>query len=34
MSAFKIETGRPMGKGALGRSRRGWEDNIRIILKK
>ena len=29
----KILTGRPRGKTPLGRSRRKWEDNIRIVLK-
>ena len=32
-SAFKILTGKPTGKRPLGRSRHGWEDNIRIDLK-
>ena len=31
-SAFKILTGTPTGKRALGRPRRRWEDNIRIDL--
>ena len=26
--AFKILTGKPTGKGPLGRPRRRWEDNI------
>ena len=30
MSAFKILTGTLTGKRPLGRSRRRWEDNIRI----
>jgi hypothetical protein len=30
---FKILTGKPTGKRALGRPRRGWEDNIRMDLK-
>ena len=30
---FKIVTGKPTEKGPLGRSRRRWEDNIRIDLK-
>ena len=29
-SAFKILTGKPTGKRPLGRSRRRWEDNIRM----
>ena len=33
-SAFKILTGKPTGKRPLGRLRRRWEDNIRMILKK
>ena len=32
-SPFKILTGTPAGKRLLGRSRRRWEDNIRIDLK-
>ena len=32
-SAFKILTGKTTGKRPLGRSRRRWEDNIRIDLK-
>ena len=31
--AFKILTGIPTGKRALGRSRRRWEENIRMDLK-
>ena len=31
-SAFKILTGKPTGKRPLGRSRRRWEDNIRMDL--
>ena len=31
-SAFKILTGKPTGKIPLGRSRRRWEDNIRMEL--
>ena len=31
--AFKILTGKPIGKVPIGRSRRGLEDNIRIYLK-
>ena len=33
-SAFKILTGKPTGKGHLGRLRSRWEDNIRMDLKK
>ena len=32
-SAFKILTGKPIGKRPLGRPRRRWEDNIRMDLK-
>jgi hypothetical protein len=32
-SAFKILTNTPTGKIHLGRSRRRWEDNIRMDLK-
>ena len=32
-SAFKIRTDKPTGKRPLGRTRRRWEDNIRIDLK-
>ena len=32
-SAFKISIGKPTGKRPLGRSRRRWEDNIRMDLK-
>ena len=31
-SAFKILTGKPIGKRSLGRSRRRLEDNIRMDL--
>ena len=31
-SAFKILTGKPIGKRSLGRPRRRWEDNIRMDL--
>ena len=31
--AFKILTGKPTDKRPLGRSRRGWEDNIRMDFK-
>ena len=33
-SAFKILIGKTTGKRPLGRSRRRWEDNIRMYLKK
>ena len=33
-SAFKIFTGKPTGKGPLGRTRRRWEENIRVDLEK
>ena len=32
-SAFKKLIGKPTGKRPLGRSRRRWEDNIRMYLK-
>ena len=32
-SAFKILTGKPIGKRPLRRPRRRWEDNIRMELK-
>ena len=32
-SAFKILTGTTAGKIPFGRSRRRWEDNVRMILK-
>ena len=32
-SAFKIVTGKPIGRRPLGRPRRRWEDNIRMDLK-
>ena len=31
-SAFKMLTGKPIGKRPLGRPRRRWEDNIRMDL--
>ena len=31
-TAFKILTGKPIGKRALGRPRSRWEDNIRMDL--
>ena len=30
--AFKILTSKPTGKRPLGRPRRRWEDNIRMVL--
>ena len=33
-SAIKILTGKPTGKRPLGRTRRKWEDNIRMVLEK
>jgi hypothetical protein len=32
-SAYRILVGRPEGKIPLGRSRRRWEDNIRMDLR-
>ena len=32
-NAFKILTGKPTGKGPLGRPGRRWEDTIRTNLK-
>ena len=32
-SAFKMLTGKPIGKRPLGRPWRRWEDNIRMDLK-
>ena len=31
-NSFKILTGKPTGKRPVGRSRRRWEDNIRMDL--
>ena len=31
-NAFKILTGKPIGKRPLGRPRQRWEDNIRMDL--
>jgi len=31
-SAFKVLTGKPTGKRPLGKTRRRWEDNIRMDL--
>jgi hypothetical protein len=31
-SAYRILVGRPVGKRTLGRSRRIWEDNIKMDL--
>ena len=33
-NAFKILTNKPRGNSPTGRSRRRWEDNIRMDLKK
>jgi hypothetical protein len=32
--AFMILVGKPEGKGPLGRTRRRWEDNIKLYLQK
>jgi hypothetical protein len=32
-NAYKTLVGRPEGKRPFGRSRRRWEDNIRIVLR-
>ena len=32
-NAFKMLSGKPTGKRPLGRSRRTWEDNIRMDIK-
>jgi hypothetical protein len=32
-NAYSILVGKPQGKRRLGRSRRRWEDNIRIVLR-
>ena len=32
-SAFKILTGKPSGKGSLGRPRRRWTDNVTLEFK-
>ena len=32
-SAFKMLTGKPIGKRLLGGPRRRWEDNLRMVLK-
>jgi hypothetical protein len=32
-NAYRILLGKPQGKGPLGRSRRRWEDNIRMGLR-
>ena len=31
-SAFKLLTGKPTGKRPLGRPRRRWEENIRMVI--
>jgi hypothetical protein len=33
-SAYRILSGRPEGRRPLGRSRRRWEDNIKMDFKK
>jgi hypothetical protein len=33
-NAYRILVGKPEGKRPLGRSRRRWEDNIRMYLRK
>jgi hypothetical protein len=32
-NAYRILVGKPEGKRLLGRTRRGWEDNIKIYLR-
>jgi hypothetical protein len=32
-NAYRILVGKPEGKRPLGRSRRSWEDNIRLDLR-
>jgi hypothetical protein len=32
-NAYKILVGKPEGKKPLGRRRRRWEDNIKMVLK-
>ena len=34
VECFEILTGKPTGKRPLGRTRRRWEENIRMNLKK
>jgi hypothetical protein len=33
-NAYRISVGKPDGKRALGRPRRGWVDNIKYILER
>jgi hypothetical protein len=33
-NAYRVLTGKPEGKRPLGRSRRRWEDNSKIYLRK
>jgi hypothetical protein len=33
MNAHRISVGKPEGKRPLGRPRRRWEDNIRMVLR-
>jgi hypothetical protein len=30
---YRVLVGRPEGKRLLGRSRHGWEDNIKLVLR-
>ena len=32
-NAYRVLVGKPEGKRPLGRSRRRWEDNIKIVLR-
>jgi hypothetical protein len=32
-NAYRVLVGKPVGKRPLGRSRRRWEDNIKIALR-
>jgi hypothetical protein len=34
MNAYKFSVGKPEGKRPAGKLRRGWEDNIRMDLKR
>jgi hypothetical protein len=33
-AVYSVFVGKPQGKRSLGRHRRGWEDNIKMIFKK
>jgi hypothetical protein len=33
-NAYRVLMGKPEGNGPLGRPRRRWEDNIKLILEK